>query len=61
MRECYKDYGRFKGQAQKLKGYLWSRKEDVNKKFISCMKDEKNILDSNLELNDFSIFEEFNK
>lgn len=31
MRECFKDYGRFKGQAKKLREYLLS-----NKKFIYC-------------------------
>lgn len=29
MRECYKDYGRFKGQAKKLKDYLLNKDEDV--------------------------------
>jgi glycosyltransferase involved in cell wall biosynthesis len=28
MRECYKDYGRFKGQAKKLKEYLFNKEED---------------------------------
>lgn len=29
MRECHKDYGRFKGQAKKLKEYLLNKNEDV--------------------------------
>jgi hypothetical protein len=28
MRECFKDNGRFKGQAQKLKTYLWNKEKD---------------------------------
>jgi hypothetical protein len=37
MRECFKDYGRFKGQANKLKNYLWNEKEDVYKKLITSL------------------------
>jgi len=37
MRECFKDHGRFKGQANKLKTYLQNKKEDVCEKMCSLI------------------------
>lgn len=40
MRECYKDYGRFKGQAKKLKEYILSDKKSKYELFVSHFKDD---------------------
>jgi glycosyltransferase involved in cell wall biosynthesis len=37
MRECYKDYGRFKGQAKKLKEYLYNKEPLAYKKMCDII------------------------
>jgi len=61
MRECFKDYGRFKGQAKKLKEFIVKNNKLNCDKFLKNLKDKNNILNYDLELKDFTIFEEFNK
>lgn len=41
MRECYKDYGRFKGQAKKLKEYLLSNKKNEYTKICNAIYSNK--------------------
>ena len=40
MREIYKDHGRFKSQAKKLKEYLLQNQENLEKKFCSLIYEE---------------------
>lgn len=42
MREIFKDHGRFKGQAKKLKEYILNNQEDLNKKFCSFVYEKEN-------------------
>lgn len=50
MRECFKDHGRFKSQANKLKTYLSNKEEDTHKKMCNSIlldaQDFKNWLNS---------------
>lgn len=43
MRECYKDYGRFKGQAKKLKDYILNNNQNLNKKLSNSILGKINI------------------
>ena len=43
MRDCYKDYGRFKGQAKKLKDYLLKNNESKYNLLISNLKDNEDV------------------
>jgi glycosyltransferase involved in cell wall biosynthesis len=40
MRECFKDHGRFKGQAHKLKTYLCNKEKDEYRKFVNLLEEQ---------------------
>jgi len=51
MKETYKDHGRFKGQAKKLKEYILSNQEDVFHKYAQSIYGEK-IEEDNIKISE---------